>query len=75
MHKSCNGQKANKPFLQWYFEDKKTRDASLRAYFAKAESLIESGKIDDKKYKDYVENATQLIYDTTKGSVDLRKKD
>lgn len=74
MHKSCNGQKSNKPFMQWFFEDKKTREASLKAYFAKADSLINSGQIQDKKYKDYVENATQLIYETSKGSVDLRKK-
>lgn len=73
MHRSCNSQKGNKHFMQWYNEDRKTRDESLRAYFAKAQSLIDSGKIDDKRYQNYVQLAKQVVVEASNGKVNLDK--
>lgn len=73
MHKSCNEQKSNKSFLEWYYEDKALHQASLEAYFSKADKIISSKEIDDERYDNYVANATQLIYNITQGKVDLRK--
>ncbi len=75
MHKACNEQKSNKSFLEWYYEDKHLHQASLEAYFKKTDEIISDGKIDDKRYDNYVANATQLIYDLSQGKVDIRKKD
>ena len=75
MHKSCNEQKSNKSFLEWYYEDKHLHQASLKAYFDKADEIISDGKIEDKRYDNYVANATQLIYQLSQGKVDLRKND
>lgn len=73
MHKSCNEQKSNKSFLEWYYEDKNLHQASLEAYFDKADEIISSGQIDDKRYNSYVANATERIYKLSHGKVDLRK--
>ena len=73
MHRSCNSQKANKPFMQWFNEDRKTREASLKAYFAKARSLIDSGEIADKRYQNYVSMATDVIREASNEKVDLIK--
>ncbi len=69
MHTSCNGQKANKPLMQWIHENKTERIKNLSAYFAKVDELISSKQIDDPRYKDYVENATKLISDISKGKI------
>lgn len=74
MHRSCNSQKANKSFMQWYNEDRKIRDASLRAYFAKAQALIDSGKVKDARYENYVSMAKNVIKEASKGNVDLKKE-
>lgn len=74
MHSACNCTKSNKTFLEWYGEDKNLRQKSLEAYFDSADKLIKSGEIDDPRYKDYVEKATQVIYNISNGKVDLRKK-
>ena len=73
MHKSCNEQKSNKSFLEWYYEDKPLHQASLEAYFTKANEIISSGKIEDKRYSNYVANATERIYKLSQGKVDLRE--
>lgn len=73
MHKSCNEQKSNKSFLEWYYEDKHLHQASLEAYFDKADEIISSGQIDDNRYNTYVANATERIYKLSQGKVDLRK--
>lgn len=72
MHTSCNTQKSSKPFLQWYFEDKKLRSKALTSYFKKADELISSGKISDSRYKNYVANATQLIKEISNGVVNIK---
>lgn len=72
MHMSCNTQKSNKPFLQWYFENKNLRANSLKNYFEKSQELISSGQISDPRYKNYVANATQLIKEISKGAVDIK---
>lgn len=71
MHSSCNSQKANKPFMQWYNEDKKTREASIKAYFSKVQALIEDGKIKDERYDNYVELATGVISEASEGKVNI----
>ena len=73
MHKSCNEQKSNKSFLEWYYEDKPLHQESLKAYFDRADEIISSGQIDDKRYDTYVANATERIYKLSQGKVDLRK--
>ncbi len=72
MHQSCNCQKSAKPFLEWYYEDKKAHKEGLNAYFAKVNELVKSGQISDPRYQSYVANATQLIYSLSEGKVDLR---
>ena len=71
MHSACNSQKGNKPFLQWLNEDKKNRIKYLQDYFESVSEIISSKKIKKKKYKDYVANATQTIFEASKGQVKL----
>lgn len=71
MHTGCNSRKANKPFLQWYYEDKQLRQKSMNAYFKYAQQLIDSGQIDDPKYKDYVAKATQTILQASESKVQI----
>lgn len=73
MHKSCNEQKSNKSFLEWYYEDKTLHQESLKAYFNRVDEIISTGQIDDKRYDTYVANATERIYKLSQGKVDLRK--
>ena len=74
MHKSCNGQKADKPFLEWYYEDKTAHKKGLTNYFTKVNELVKSGEITDFRYANYVANATQLIRSLTDGKVDIDVK-
>ncbi len=67
MHSGCNSQKANKSFLHWFNEDRKHREASLNAYFSKVDELISSGQITDERYKHYVADATQFIFELSCG--------
>ncbi len=73
MHSACNGQKANKPFLQWLNEDKNNRIKYMREYFEGADKLISSKKLSKKKYRKYVAYATQTVFEASKGQVDIRK--
>ncbi|MBQ3642212.1 hypothetical protein II906_09870 [bacterium] len=74
MHQSCNGQKAAKPFLEWYYEDKTAHKKGLTDYFNKVNELVKSGQIKDLRYANYVANATQLIRSLTDGKVDIEIK-
>lgn len=71
MHYACNGQKGNKPFLQWLFEDKNNRIQYMTDYFDHVDELIRTKKIKKKKYKDYVAYATETIFAASKGEVNL----
>lgn len=72
MHTGCNTRKSNKPFLQWYYEDKNLRNKSLKAYFEKADEIISSGELSSPKYRDYVAKATQTISEVSKGKVNIK---
>lgn len=61
MHNSCNGQKENKPFIEWINEDKDNRIKNMRKYFLGIQELIDNNKLNDIRYKDYVAFATQRI--------------
>lgn len=61
MHCGCNGHKSNKSLIQWYNEDKVLRRKSMEAYFEKVDEIISHGGIEDKRYDDYVANATDTI--------------
>lgn len=72
MHTGCNTQKSHKPFMQWYNENPQLRQRSLNAYFSKCNQLIEAGKIEDARYKDYVAYATDTIEHVSKGQVSIQ---
>lgn len=71
MHAACNGQKANKPFLQWLYEDKENRIKYMQEYFDEAQLLINNRIVTKKKYRNYVAYATQTIHEVSKGEVKL----
>lgn len=72
MHSACNSQKGDKSFLQWIHEDKYNRIRFLNKYFKEAEKITKD-LITDKKYNSYSTLAKETIYQTTNGSIDLRK--
>ncbi len=72
MHSGCNNVKANKPFMQWFNEDKEGRLKYLKDYFNFCDELIKTKRIKRRKYRQYVAAATQTICDITQGQVDLR---
>lgn len=71
MHKGCNCQKADKPFMQWVRENKDERLGYLEQYFKRVQELIDNGEIRNPKYKDYVANATDTIREVTRNKVDI----
>lgn len=71
MHSNCNSQKGNKPFLEWLNEDKENRINYMKRHFDEVDDLIINGEITDPKYKNYVVNATQTIYEVSNGEVKL----
>jgi len=71
MHRACNENKANKPFLQWLHENKTNRIKYMRSYFEHIDKLIKTKKIDNKKYENYVAYATQTVFEASKGQVKL----
>ncbi len=74
MHNACNGQKANKPFLQWLNEDRENRIKYMKEYFDSVDTLIKTKRIGKKKYRNYVAYATDTIWEVSKGQVDIRPK-
>ncbi len=72
MHKGCNVQKSNKSFLQWIYENKNLRLNSLKAYFKDVQNLIGQGKIQDKKYDNYVADATKTINEISNGKINIQ---
>ena len=71
MHYACNGQKENKPFLQWLYEDKDNRIKYMIDYFDHVDELIRTKKIKKKMYKNYVAYATETIFEASKGELNL----
>ena len=69
MHNACNGQKGNKPFLQWLNEDKANRIQYMQEYFDDCDELISSKRLRKKKYRNYVAYATQTVFEVSKGQV------
>ena len=51
MHNACNGQKGNKPFLQWLNEDKANRIKYMQEYFDDCDELISTKRLRKKKYR------------------------
>lgn len=69
MHNACNGQKGNKPFLQWLNEDKTNRIKYMQEYFDDCDELISTKRLRKKKYRNYVAYATQTVFEVSKGQV------
>ncbi len=69
MHNACNGQKGNKPFLQWLNEDKANRIQYMQDYFDTVDDLIKTRRLAKKKYRKYVAYATDTIWEVSKGQV------
>ena len=70
MHRGCNSQKSNKPFMQWINENKE-RLSFLQQYFEDADAVI-GRKIQKKKYKLYSDYAAETIKRITNGKIDLK---
>lgn len=71
MHNACNGQKGNKPFLQWLNEDKDNRIKYMQQYFDDCDELISTKRLRKKKYRNYVAYATQTVFEVSKGQVKI----
>lgn len=71
MHNACNGQKGNKPFLQWLNEDKANRIKYMQEYFDDCDELISTKRLRKKKYRNYVAYATQTVFEVSKGQVKI----
>lgn len=71
MHNACNGQKGNKPFLQWLNEDRENRINYMQQYFDSVNELISTRRIGKKKYRNYVAYATQTVWEVSKGQVKI----
>ena len=74
MHKSCNSQKTDKSFNEWFDEDPISRRRYLRLYFTEVKDALERGKIKDKKYRDYIKDCVLNIYNLSNGRVDFRSE-
>ncbi len=71
MHNACNGQKGNKPFLQWLYEDKENRIKYMQTYMDDCSELIQNKRLRKKKYRNYVAYATDTIWHVSKGEIKL----
>lgn len=75
MHSACNSLKANKPFLEWLYEDKFNRTRYIQRYFDAVDNLIKTRRITKKKYRKYVAYATETIFEASKGQLKIEVKD
>jgi len=73
MHRGCNSQKSNKPFMQWINENRE-RLKFLQQYFEDADIII-GKRIQKKKYKLYSDYAAETIKRITHGRIDLKNTD
>lgn len=73
MHRGCNSQKSNKPFMQWINENKE-RLSFLQQYFEDADIII-GKKVQKKKYKLYSDYAAETIKRITNGRINLKNTD
>ncbi len=72
MHKGCNSEKTDKSFLEWYNENPQDRHIYIYNYLKDVQKILESGKIKDRKYKDYVKDCVLNMYELSNGIVDFR---
>ncbi len=71
MHNACNSQKGCKYFIDWLNEDRENRIRYMQEYFDAVDGIIKRRKIKKKKYRHYVEYATETIARETDGQVKI----
>ena len=74
MHKGCNSEKTDKSFNEWFDENPQDRRIYIRSYLKDVKSALDKGKIKDKKYRDYIKDCVENIYNLSEGRVDLREE-